>query len=351
MRQLYINLGHGEIKLQAENPDDLWVLSQVIDSGDLVSGKTVRKIKIGEDDQRSVRITKKQVYVTLAAEKIELDDSLRISGKITAGPDDVSRGVYHTLSVEQGTTVAITKEHWLSYQLDKVKEACKSKPTSILVCVMDREEAYFAKLKTQGYDLIAHIQGEVQKKAGEQKIQKDFYTELAKSIAEYDRRYLLNHIILASPSFWKEELLDRIKEKALKEKVILATCSSVTTSGINEVLRRPEVRSALHEERLAEEIALVEELLTQIAKNALAAYGTKEVGGTVDAGAVKTLLITDRYLKEKREQGQFLELESMMRSVEQCKGKVQIISTEHEGGKKLQGLGGIAALLRYKVNV
>ena len=39
-----------------------------------------------------------------------------------------------------------------------------------------------------------------------------------------------------------------------------------------------------------------------------------------------------------------------MRTVESMQGKVHIISSEHDGGKKLDGLGGLGALLRYKTN-
>jgi protein pelota len=38
-----------------------------------------------------------------------------------------------------------------------------------------------------------------------------------------------------------------------------------------------------------------------------------------------------------------------MRTVESNSGKIHIISREHEGGKKLDGIGGIGAILRYKV--
>jgi len=31
------------------------------------------------------------------------------------------------------------------------------------------------------------------------------------------------------------------------------------------------------------------------------------------------------------------------------KGKITVISSEHDGGQKLAGLGGIGALLRYKL--
>jgi protein pelota len=123
----------------------------------------------------------------------------------------------------------------------------------------------------------------------------------------------------------------------------------VSTAGLNEVLRRPEVLSALHDERITEEVAMVEELLDEIAKDGKSVYGEKQVKQAVEAGAVKTLLITEQYLKEKRENNQFEGLDQLMRLTEQLKGEVHLISNEHEAGKKLQGLGGIAALLRYKL--
>jgi protein pelota len=42
-------------------------------------------------------------------------------------------------------------------------------------------------------------------------------------------------------------------------------------------------------------------------------------------------------------------MEALMRSVEEARGRVTIVSELHEGGKKLEALGGMAALLRYKI--
>jgi protein pelota len=39
-----------------------------------------------------------------------------------------------------------------------------------------------------------------------------------------------------------------------------------------------------------------------------------------------------------------------MKTAEQTKAEIYIISSEHEGGKKLDGLGGMGAILRYKLN-
>ena len=38
----------------------------------------------------------------------------------------------------------------------------------------------------------------------------------------------------------------------------------------------------------------------------------------------------------------------MMKSVEDQRGKVIVVSELHEGGKKLDAIGGMAALLRFK---
>ena len=43
------------------------------------------------------------------------------------------------------------------------------------------------------------------------------------------------------------------------------------------------------------------------------------------------------------------DLENLMKFVEQSKGEVHIISSDNEAGKKLDGLTGVAAILRFKL--
>ncbi|MCG7845337.1 MAG: mRNA surveillance protein pelota, partial [Methanomassiliicoccales archaeon] len=60
------------------------------------------------------------------------------------------------------------------------------------------------------------------------------------------------------------------------------------------------------------------------------------------AGAVEQLLILDSMVRNK-------DVEALMRMVEESRGRVTIVSELHEGGKKLESLGGMAALLRYRM--
>jgi protein pelota len=144
--------------------------------------------------------------------------------------------------------------------------------------------------------------------------------------------------------------MKQIKDPELKKKIITATCSSVDKTAFNEVLKRPEVTTALKESRVVEEINLVEDLMKEIMTGKLAKYGIDHVENAVNSGAVKTLLITDSYIRKTREEGTFARTDSVLKNAESMKGKVVIISSEHEGGKKLDGLGGIAVILRYQID-
>ena len=110
------------------------------------------------------------------------------------------------------------------------------------------------------------------------------------------------------------------------------------------------MREALRQERTAKEINKVEELFTEIAKSNLAVYGMKETKSASEIGAVKELLITDAFIQKSRSEDFYYDVEKIMKSVDKAKGEVEIISSEHEAGRKLDGLGGIAAILRFKLN-
>jgi len=353
MKLIHSDFKKGEVKIKVENLDDLWYLNQIIEKNDIIKGRTFRKVKIGQEIQRKQKTVKKPVFLLLKVEKVEFSKTsniLRISGTVQEGPEDVPLGSYHTFNIEENSTISLLKQKWLKFQIDKLKEASRDVSAKILICVHDREEAYFALMKKYGYQLLTNIKGSVQKKADLAQVSGNFYKEIIKQIKEYDERYEMSKIIIASPSFWKEELMKELGDEITKSKIILATCSSVGENAINEVLKRPEAKNALKQDRIAREFSYVEELLTEISKSNLATYGLKETKNASDAGAVSKLLITDRFIQKKKTENKYEEIEETMKIVDSAKGEILIISSDHEAGKKLDGLGGIASILRYKLN-
>ena len=341
----------GIVKLRITDQDDLWYLSHLIDPGDFIRGTTTRKIKIGEDD--NARVVKKKVTLTIEAEKIEYipeNQIVRINGKITEGPEEFPKGSYQNISLEISSEFSIQKVNWLKYQKDKLSEACKKK-YNYLICLFDREEAMFALSKKFGFEILVRIKSDMQKK-GDPTTNKatNYYNEIIKAIETYQARNNTEKVILASPAFYREDLLNQIKEQDLKKKIVSVVCNSVGEPALQELMRRQDLKEVLKESRNRIENLLVEELLSEIGKEGNYSYGKKEVIDSIEAGAVSKLLLTDKFIKKERELENYAELDSKLKTVDNLNGEVHILSSENDAGKKVDGLGGIAALLRYKIN-
>ncbi len=345
MQILKTDLKHGFVHVKIEHPEDLWYLSHIINPGDLVRGTTERKIKIGGEDARNQKVVRKKMTLTLRAEKIEYTkSSLRVLGVITDGPDDIPRGEYHSLVFQEGDAPSITKQKWLSWQLDKLKEASEGPKEKIMVLLFDRETALFALLNTQGHQVLSSMKGNVQKKDVEEYTKSNFYKELVKQLSDYDARYKTKSIIAASPAFWKDYLKKELTDE-LARKVIYATVSDTDESSLSELVRRPELKSALERDRSAKELSLVEDLLKAVSKD-MAAYGIKEVEAKVSEGALKNILVSENLLMKLREEDGYDQLDSILKSAESGNADISIITTD-EATKTLDGLGGIAGVRRW----
>lgn len=335
--------------------DDLWYLSHVIDKNDRITADTVRKIKLGNQEEGKTHIVKKHARITIQVEKVEFHkytNALRISGKIIAAPEDIRRGSFHTINIEENDVLLVAKEHWLNYQLQKLREACREKLPKILICVLERKEVSFALLKRYGYDFLGEFEGEVQEKAlPPMKKNATFYTDIIKRLQEYDQRYHLDKMIVASPAFWKEEFKREAEKKGadIKQKIVYTVCHTAGKNAMNEVLKSDEIRKVLKDERIIEEVKLVEELFKEIAKDGCAVYGLKETEDAANQGAIKVLLVTDELIRQAKQEEKFDQIDTIMKSTEATKGEIYIISTDHEAGQRLQGITGMAAITRYKI--
>lgn len=337
----------GYAKIKIEEIDDLWYLSHLIDPGDLVYGKTTRKVKIGAGENAT--LTKKTLMLKIEAETIDLaENSLRINGRIREGPEDIPKGSYHSISLEEGNEFTLEKVQWLEYQKQKLHEASEKK-YNYLLCLFDREEAIFALTKKIGYQILVKITGDVPKKAKIIEIKKDFQKEIIAALDVYDGRYNPDNIIIASPAFYKEDLFKKIPASELKKKVVLATCSDISERSLDEVMRCPELAVILKNSRARKEQLVMEELLHEINKQEKAAYGWKQVKEALNSGAISKLLLTDNFIQQQRMVNKFDEIDTGMKHVDALKGEIHIISSQNDSGKKLDGLGGVAAILRYQL--
>lgn len=321
-----------EAVLQVQSAEDLWRLSSVLEPGDRVTSKTERKVKVTED-----AVTRKIITLCIEVERVELQgDALRISGKTTEGLDDVPKGSYHTITISPHDSIKLHKE-FQSWQVEKLKEA-DTHP--ILILLMDREEAVFAVLRREP-EILSTIKGVVQKKGIDGG--SPYWEELAKQLAEYNERIRPLHIIVASPAFFKEYVINILPEE-LKRKTVGATISATGAAALSELIRRPEVRAVLKEERYSQESALIDQIMEAIHQDK-AAWGIADVEENATNGALGIVVVTMNLIQKTRAEGTYEKLAHVLKLAENTKSAVHMLETS--ASEQIDKLGGIAGVKRW----
>ncbi|MBS3815034.1 MAG: mRNA surveillance protein pelota [Hadesarchaea archaeon] len=348
MRIIHKNLQEQKIKISTETLDDLWHLKNIIDPGDLISSITWRRPKSETDKIRPERRKKERVKVIIQVEKTEFHEfanRLRILGEIIKGQD---KGEHHTLNVDTNSKLTIIKE-WKDDHLQRLEEAQKaSKRPKILLIAVDNESATFGLVRQYGLEKLTRIESKTSGKLYEserESTEKEFYNEIISTMKNLMKQKEIPKVIIAGPGFTKKEIHSHLKEKEpnLAPKVSLGNTSTGGKSGLNEIIKRGIVKRVSKKDRISFETELLEKLMNEITENGLATYGIKKTKKTAEMGAIKHILIADEILRKKREK-----IEPLLKQTQETGGKITILSTEHEAGKKLMNLGGIGALLRYK---
>ena len=343
MRVLHRDPKTGEIKVRVENADDLWHLHNLVQPGDLVRASTYRREDVKSDKVRPERGEKVRVTLTIRVEGVEFQafsDRLRVTGVIVEGPQDLGR--HHTLNLAVEDVLSIIKT-WKAHELRRIDEAVAAAQKPLVAFVsLDDEEALLAQLRQYGVRELATIRAPSH---GKMFPTGDTQTEFFKEIGAKLRSMEIGEaLVVVGPGFTRDSFLEYLKahEPALAGKVHVHGSAHAGMQGIQEALRAGVGAKVFGESRVGYETQLVEKLLEAIATNEPCAYGIAEVGEAVDAGAVETLLVSDAVVREPN-------VEELMRAVESARGSVVLVSRHHEAGKKLEALGGIAALLRFPI--
>jgi cell division protein pelota len=337
--------------LVPETVDDLWHLSYVLEPGDLVSGDTTRRIQRNDDQMRDTGGQREHISVTIEVESVEFArfaNRLRVGGVITGCSREDQLGLHHTLNVEQHEELTIEK-HFKPDQIDRIEEAEEAADNpDVAIATVEEGEAYIHLVKEYGVDEYASFTKPTGK--GEYSRPRDeLFGELGSALSHLDT----DAIILAGPGFTKQDARDYIAEnyRDLEELITVVDTSSAGGRGVHEVLKRGAVEEVQDETRIAREAETIDELMTRIGDGAKAAYGIEQVQEAAEFGAVEELLILDERLRDERQkEGDWdLDVNEVIETVEQKGGEITVFSKEFQPGQQLKNLGGIAALLRYRL--
>ena len=350
------NFKKGFVKVVPKTLDDLWHLYNIILKGDFVYARTTREVKIDVDYSRPQKGKRVSTFFGVGVEDVVWDRSLnrlRVHGRIHDAPENIAgRGSYHTLNIRINKPLTIVKDKWLKHHIDRLERAEQSKAPPIIVVSIDSEEFCIAIIRQYGVDIKvggkAELPGKLEAEKRVGALQK-FFKEVSSALQQIWQDHKCS-IVIIGVGFVKTQFFKYLKSETSGLTQSLADVKGVNSSGvagIKEALRSGVLEKTLKNLRIVEEAKAVEEVLERLGnENGRVSYGSEQTGTANSYGAIEMLLVSDLSIRDASNE-ELLELEKLMIEVEGKRGRVIIISVEHEAGQKLLALGGVAALLRF----
>ncbi|KAB8360604.1 hypothetical protein FH972_024342 [Carpinus fangiana] len=384
-RSINENEGTGSVVLLPTEPEDMWHLYNLIRPHDLLRAPAIRKVTdtagTGSTVSRTVRTT-----FTIRVKSLDFDphaSELHVSGIIAEENEVVSMGRHHTLDLELQRQFTLTKDPedkggdgWDSVALHTLKEATDiRKQAEVYAVVMQEGLANICVITEHQTILRQRVEASIPRKraghggeAHDKGLAKFFDTLQATLLRHLDVDAMMAEerrppLLLASPGFVAQGFQKHLASTALKEgnkilgqyvreSVLVAHSSSGHVHSLAEVLKQPAVLTKLSDTKYARESQALEKFMELLREDdGRAWYGPREVERAVEKGAVGrgggVLLISNGLFRsyDIAERRKWVQLVEQVQKVEG--GEVRVLSSAHESGKRLEGLGGIGAILTY----
>ncbi|ABM80743.1 mRNA surveillance protein pelota [Hyperthermus butylicus] len=353
MKILAVDTKRGLVRVVPETTDDIWLLSTVIQPGDLVRAKTLREIHFG--DRGSGRSSRIPMVLTVRVEAVEFQaftTRLRIRGIVIEGPEKYGVvGKYHTLSIEPGRELDIVKPSgWPQVLIEKLKRG--SYNVAAVVVAVDYDDYAVAVVRGQGVKILAsgglHLPGK-DDPTREDKL-REAVTVIAKTTADVARRENALLVVAAGPGTVKNLVAEKLRGLVQGVKILVDNVSMGGEAGVFEEVRRGIMRQALQDAAVVEAERILEEFERRLAKEpGRIAYTLEQVYRAAEMGAVEELLILDETLHHPDPEVR-ARVDELLRLADATRAKIHFVSVESPVGYKVKALGGVIALLRYAIN-
>jgi protein pelota len=328
----------GEVRLLPESIDDLWHLQHLIAPGDLVFALTFRSVDAASDKIRPEKTEKRPVRLGIRIERVEFSEHgvrLRLSGLIEHGVDI---GAHHTLNVETGYEISVIKA-WRPLDRERIARSVKASVYGIIhILTIEEGEAELFRLRQYGPESVITLTGGSGKGA-ETESRTGFFEQILSVISD-----ITGPLIIAGPGFIKDDFVRYAKSKssASAERGVVVETRRIGRGAVQEVIGKGALDKLFDDLQLSREVRMMDEVLMRIAKDGAVTYGRAEVTCAIEFGAVEQVLIVDSLLRDP-------EIMKIIETAESMRAAVVILSSQFEPGERLSALGGIAALLRYKM--
>jgi protein pelota len=356
--------GEGLVRLQADEPEDMYHLFNLVCEGDLITANTVRNV-VKESSTGSTVKQRMNMKLKIKVERIEFDAeqcALRINGRNMQENEFVKMGQYHTIDLGIDSALALEKTCWDSVFLDLLVEASDpGKKADLAVIVMQEGLANICLVTTSMTIIKVKIERRMPKKMqlnnAHDKARAKFFEEVYEGLKRHVDFTVVKALIVGSPGFLNADFLKYLMERATrvgdielikqKFKFLKAHTSSGHKGAIDELLGDDSFKGQLLEVKAADEVRALQAFYDALSLDPdRACYAFQHCLYADEQLAIDTLLVTDKLFKSadfnmRRRYVQLVE------SVKDHGGKVFIFSSMHVSGEQLDLYTGVAAILRF----
>nr|POE63025.1 protein dom34 [Quercus suber] len=325
-----------------------------------------------ESSSGSRSVDRVHTTLTIRVTRLDFDPQaaqLHVSGRVAEENKYVKLGGFHTLDLELQRNFTLEKaDGWDSVALDILKESINQDAKAQLWAVVMQEGLANICLITD-HQTILRQRIEVslpKKRAGstdhDKSVQRFYRTTFDSLLRQIGDLVDPKPLLLASPGFTAHSFQSFIKTQAstsnkllqnLIQKTTVAHSASGHLHSLAEVLASPAVTSKLSDTKFARETLLMDRFFELVRKDdAKAWYGPKECILAVSKGAVGKgggVLLVSNALFRSQEIAVRKKWVGVVDDVKASGGEVRVLSSMHESGRRLEGLGGVAVILTWPI--
>lgn len=368
---------NGFVLLVPIDEEDVWYCYNIIVPGDILRLKTMRKV-VHQVDSSSVKTAKRRlITMTVKVFKVtfqadEKGTSLLLKTRNLTDNEFVMKGQTQTIEVKLMQKLQVIKDYWNPTTLQFLEESAdSSKNVDSVVVLLDEGYAAFYTLKRNFIKLHGKVTRSMPKKKSSIM---DIYN---KKVEEFDAavwKYLIESfnglenikaVILAGPGNVRTRVFEKLKaidahekSEVLRKAVRLnifkfasIQTSSTFKSAISEIMKDKTGAKLLEDTKAVREVRKLEEFYNTLIKNTnMAVFGEREVRYALEQNAISSLLITDGLIRARN----FNTRKKMTALVEQVReigAEVLVFNENHDSGARLKDITGIAAILRFPVDL
>ncbi|KAK7733023.1 Translation factor pelota [Cytospora paraplurivora] len=366
------DLGEDSVQLLPTDPEDMWHANNLIAPDDLVRAHAIRKVS-KETSTGSSATERVHTDLTITVTSTFFDpaaSSLHVSGRVSTDNAFVSRGQFHTLDLELNRPFTLWKKHgWDSVAVQTLRDALNQDKDGAIAAVVMHEGLANICLITEYQTLIKQrvavpLSRKASASAKDDRGIRRFFDKTLQTLLRAIDFNQPRPLLLASPGYVASNFKQYIHEEgarlADKKLMTLARNAMVThtSSGnvysLNEILKSKEVLALMKERKSASETKYLDELSERLRKDdGRAWYGVKPVEKAVREGACGRgggVLLVNNDLFRSQDIATRRRYVALVDRVKEDGGEARVLSSDHESGKRLESLSGIAAILTYPMH-